>query len=1310
MRKPLRHTIPLLVGSTLAVGLFGGCQSTRSTDPEPTGPMTAYAAFNITAGDFSRIPDSSDWTAGKQNGTGRLGCIGFACTDTLTLSNALGSDTARIRLHKLGVQIATFFYTQSARSPNLILAGTSSKNEANLKLLGSFYELRESKIDSFAKFGSLTPQHLVDYYAALVYSKAAGYGAFPDSLPVGMNADSVRIDLVRLAVASKSSWVHLAATKWGLDSTSIHAISLKLLDAGLLVPADTLTLFPLPPVRVLQSISLAKAVTRGGPPVGVSGLFSWDKGSTPVPAFEVRTRSGLDTSHFHFPTLRYLPTDTSWSLTGNLTLQVDREATPGIDTLVITLADGKGNRAVAKTVFEVASGDTARPSIRFESPSKDSLLVETSTELFRLVAVASDSSGIDSIRIGNKTSTGARCTSLVELALGSNTFTARAWDGYKNTDSVTVTIVRQKKAHSDSIKPAIERLAPRSDDSAVAWNTQTMAMAWKVSDDSGVAKVLLDDSILSAGTDGIYRKSIPLVVGNNTVVLTAFDVRGNVGRDTVRLERKADTTKPVVGLATPSRDMSVDNAVQSLLVKVSASDAESGIDSVKIGSKVVKATPYEANVDLAVGENTVSVQAWDKAGNASATISVKITRAALGDTTRPTIVRSAPNASDTTVDWGATSMTLVWTVADDSSLAKVLFEDSTLTGVGGVYQIAIGLPVGAKTYTLTALDARGNSRKDTVRVVRLADVSKPVAARGATTRDTVLPASATSLAVLWNVSDNALKSVMIEGEAVAGASGIFSRTVALTGSDTYIGMVALDASDNRTSDSIRVRRLGAPTIAPPGGFVDVGSVSVSLASALAVDSMQYSFDKTVWSKWKGASIVVGSSKIVYVRSLLGTLTSAVDSELYLFPPSMSLATGAYTGTQTLTISAPGAGIEVSTNNGATWSSYSLPLTVSTSASIKARSTLGVLVSAPVSITMAIAPVLSPASKDDTLDTLRVVAAAAGSDSIQLSIDSLTWTKANSHLLSASGKLFTRAWKDGVVSPVVVGNYTFRCAAPRLWPSAGSFGSPQYLVLSTRTIGAFIQYSLDGGETWKDYQVGSPVAVALPKTTLSVRVVKSGFLTAASQAEYHISNSNWGGFHPAYDTVRDSRTGQTYRKIRIGGQTWMAENLNFPTDSSSTNGSALDSAGKYGRYYQWSAAMGLDPAYNTAKANVIFPHRGLCPTGWHVPSRVEYDSLRANATESEIKSIDGWTFDPDYPENGYGSNVSGFNLLPAGITRTPPGFFSRVGTWAVFWTASEFNGTDTETAVFESWTNGTGDGPQDDKNAKTYRYPIRCLAD
>ncbi|GBU24172.1 hypothetical protein R83H12_00800 [Fibrobacteria bacterium R8-3-H12] len=84
----------------------------------------------------------------------------------------------------------------------------------------------------------------------------------------------------------------------------------------------------------------------------------------------------------------------------------------------------------------------------------------------------------------------------------------------------------------------------------------------------------------------------------------------------------------------------------------------------------------------------------------------------------------------------------------------------------------------------------------------------------------------------------------------------------------------------------------------------------------------------------------------------------------------------------------------------------------------------------------------------------------------------------------------------------------------------------------------------------------------------------------------------------YDLTRDGkaqfcdeRDGKKYVYVSIGTQTWMAENLNYSSASS----------------YNWATAMGLSSSCNTTACS-IENHRGICPTGWHIPSDTEWTDL------------------------------------------------------------------------------------------------------
>ena len=126
----------------------------------------------------------------------------------------------------------------------------------------------------------------------------------------------------------------------------------------------------------------------------------------------------------------------------------------------------------------------------------------------------------------------------------------------------------------------------------------------------------------------------------------------------------------------------------------------------------------------------------------------------------------------------------------------------------------------------------------------------------------------------------------------------------------------------------------------------------------------------------------------------------------------------------------------------------------------------------------------------------------------------------------------------------------------------------------------------------------------------------------------------------------------YSIVQIGNQTWMAENLKSKHYSDGTPVSYYiydnDSANYliYGSLYSWSNAMKGASGSNSNPSNV----QGVCPDGWHLPSKSEWEQLSAflgglTTAGGKLKERGNghWVL----PNTG-ATDESGFCALPAGM--------------------------------------------------------------
>jgi uncharacterized protein (TIGR02145 family) len=217
----------------------------------------------------------------------------------------------------------------------------------------------------------------------------------------------------------------------------------------------------------------------------------------------------------------------------------------------------------------------------------------------------------------------------------------------------------------------------------------------------------------------------------------------------------------------------------------------------------------------------------------------------------------------------------------------------------------------------------------------------------------------------------------------------------------------------------------------------------------------------------------------------------------------------------------------------------------------------------------------------------------------------------------------------------------------------------------------------------------------------------------------------------YGEVKDIE-GNTYKTIKIGTQTWMAENLrttkyndgtNIPivTDSAQWlnnrdngnlkkqsmmcwyNNDRTTYAAKYGALYNWYA---INPGTNGNK--------NVCPTGWHVPTDAEWTTL-INYLDPHAEGGDKWenvaggkmkSTGTDFwvSPNTDATNSSGFSGLPGGYRGYNGSFYRVVGFNGYWWSSSEYYTSD---AWYRILGCSYGDVYRSYHN-KTYGFSVRCL--
>ena len=192
---------------------------------------------------------------------------------------------------------------------------------------------------------------------------------------------------------------------------------------------------------------------------------------------------------------------------------------------------------------------------------------------------------------------------------------------------------------------------------------------------------------------------------------------------------------------------------------------------------------------------------------------------------------------------------------------------------------------------------------------------------------------------------------------------------------------------------------------------------------------------------------------------------------------------------------------------------------------------------------------------------------------------------------------------------------------------------------------------------------------------------------------------------AYGSMTDPRDGIVYKTTTIGGQVWMAENLNYfdieGAASSIKNAwcswAKPENCESAGRLYTWKVAQ------------------RICPEGWRLPTNEDWTALLtavgadtlnpiAWTGANVLKSVSGWE------NGGSGTDDFGFTALPAGekfFTSVQSGFTNH-GCSAYMWSSTEAEGGAADTLAFSLELNCSNELAIVNTIKKANGLSVRCV--
>jgi hypothetical protein len=629
----------------------------------------------------------------------------------------------------------------------------------------------------------------------------------------GSASDAVGVTQVTWANDRGGSGSAIGTTSWSVTGVVLQSgqnvLTVTARDAAGNSSTDTLTVTYTPdttaPAVTITAPTSNSTTTVQTTSINIGGSSSDAVGVTQVTWVNDRGGSGTASG------------TTSWSVAG-IALQT------GANVLTVTARDAAGNTGT-DTLTVTYNPDTTAPAVTITSPTSNATTTVQVTPI-SIGGTASDAVGVTQVtwtndRGGSGAASGTTSWSASGIVLqsGQNVLTVSARDaaGNSSTDTLTVTY------NPDVAAPSISIATPTSN-TTFATSLASLNIGGNASDGVGVTQVTWSNSRggngTATGTTTWSVSNITLQSGDNILTVSARDAAGNIGTDTLTVTYTPDTTAPVVTITGPTSNTTVTVTSTPLALSGTASDAV-GVTQVswsnnRGGSGNASGTTSWSvgSITLQSGTNIITVTARDAAGNTSTdTLTVTYNP----DTTQPTVTITSPT-SNSTLTVTSTPLSIGGTASDNIAVTQVTWSNSrggsgTATGTATWSVSGITLQSGSNTITVTARDAAGNTRTDTVTVTyNPPDTTQPSVTILTPTSNATLTTSASSTTLSGTASDNVGVTQVTwandrGGSGTASGTTIWSTsTVSLMTGQNVLTVTARDAAGNTRTDTLTVTR------------------------------------------------------------------------------------------------------------------------------------------------------------------------------------------------------------------------------------------------------------------------------------------------------------------------------------------------------------------------------------------------------------------------------------------------------------------------------------------------------------------------